>query len=59
MTEYMSSKEAARRWGVTQTTVAKWCREGLLKNGTAPCEQDKPGSPWRIRKDAIPPNEQH
>ena len=36
MTEYMSSKEAAKRWGVTQTTVAKWCREGLLKNGTVP-----------------------
>lgn len=55
MSEYMSTVEAAELWGVTQATVSKWCREGRLKSGTKPCEQDRKGSPWRIRRDAIPP----
>ena len=56
MSEYMSTKEAGELWSVKQETVTKWCREGKLKSGTKPCEQDKPGSPWRIRRDAIPPH---
>ena len=42
----MGTKEAAERWGYTQSTVSKWCREGLIK-----AEQDAQGSPWRIPKD--------
>ncbi len=56
MSEMMSTKEASELWGVPVRTVTKWCREGKLKSGCAPCEQDKKGSPWRIRRDAIPPN---
>ena len=56
MSEYMSTDEAARLWGVSRETVRKWCRKGSLKSGTSPCEQDRPGTPWRIRRDAIPPN---
>lgn len=26
----MGTKEAAEKWGVTQATVAKWCREGKI-----------------------------
>lgn len=48
----MGTKEAAARWGVTQATVAKWCREGKIQ--PAPT-QDKVGSPWHIEVDAIPP----
>lgn len=55
MTEYMDTREAAELWGVTQATVCSWCRKGKLKLGAKPCEQDAPGSRWRIRKDAIPP----
>lgn len=57
MSEYMGTAEASELWGVSQATVQKWCREGKLESGTKPCEQDKPGSPWRIRRDAIPPKE--
>lgn len=42
--EYMGTKEAAKRWGYTQATVSKWCRNKLIKTA----EQDKTGSPWRI-----------
>lgn len=44
----MGTKEAAEKWGVTQNTVSKWCREGKIKNAT----QDKKGSPWHIPKNA-------
>ena len=56
MDDYMGTKESAKVWGVKQSTVAQWCRDRRLKCGTQPCTQDKKGSPWRIRRDAIPPN---
>ena len=49
----MGTKEAAKKWGVSQQTVAKWCREDRIKGAT----QDKPGSPWHIPKDAKKPKE--
>ena len=42
--EYMGTKEAAERWGYSQSTISKWCREGLISTA----EQDEKGSPWRI-----------
>ena len=47
----MGTKEAAEKWGVTQATVAKWCRD--KKISPIPT-QDKQGSPWHIAKDAVP-----
>lgn len=47
----MGTKEAAEKWGVPQSRVQRWCREGRIPNAT----QDKIGSPWHIPKDAIPP----
>ncbi|MBE5764054.1 MAG: helix-turn-helix domain-containing protein [Clostridiales bacterium] len=47
----MGTKEAAEKWGVTQATVAKWCREGKI---TPQPTQDKIGSPWHISKNAKP-----
>ncbi len=47
----MGTKEAAEKWGVTQATVAKWCREGRIAGVT----HDAPGSPWHIPKNAIKP----
>ena len=48
----MGTKEAAKKWGVQQKTVEKWCREGkIIPKPT----QDKKGSPWHIPTNAIPP----
>jgi len=33
----MGTKEAAEKWGYSKNTIAKWCREGLIK-----AEQDAP-----------------
>lgn len=47
----MGTREFAEKYGVTQATVSKWCREGKIPN----CNQDGKGSPWHIPKDAVPP----
>ena len=47
----MGTKQAAEKWGVTQATVAKWCRNNLINGVT----QDKKGAPWHIPKNANPP----
>lgn len=51
MSDSMGTKEAAEKWGCTQETVSRWCREGKISN----VNQDKKGSPWHIPKDAEPP----
>lgn len=28
--EYMTTKEASERWGYSEATIRKWCKEGLL-----------------------------
>lgn len=48
MADSMGTKEASKKWGYTQNTISKWCREGLIKDAS----QDKEGSPWHIPKDA-------
>lgn len=52
MSDSMGTKEASERWGVSQSRISKWCREGKIKDAN----QDKKGSPWHIPKDAIPPS---
>lgn len=44
----IGTKEAAERWGYTQETVRKCCKDGLIENAT----QDKKGSPWHIPANA-------
>ncbi len=41
----MSTKEAAEKWGVTQATVSKWCREEKIIFTAMP---EKVGGQWRI-----------
>ena len=48
MADSMGTKEAAALWGYKQSTIALWCRKGLIKDAT----QDAVGSPWHIPKDA-------
>lgn len=43
--EYMGTKEAAEKWGYTQATIAKWCREGKICLVVKP---EKKGGQWRI-----------
>lgn len=46
----MGTREASEKWGYTPETIRKWCKAGLLD-----ANQDSPGSPWHIPKDAICP----
>ncbi|MBQ7914653.1 MAG: hypothetical protein IJ322_03950 [Clostridia bacterium] len=46
---FMGTKQASELWKETQEKIAAWCRNG---NIVPQPTQDKPGSPWRIRKDA-------
>ncbi|MDE7162388.1 MAG: helix-turn-helix domain-containing protein [Anaeroplasmataceae bacterium] len=39
------------KWGVSQTTISRWCREGKIPGAT----QDKLGSPWHIPENSIKP----
>lgn len=36
MSEAIGTREFAEKYGVTQATVSKWCREGKIPN----CNQD-------------------
>lgn len=53
MSDSMGTKEAAEKWGYSQRTIQQWCREGKIKGA----DQDAPGSPWHIPKDAECPFE--
>lgn len=44
----MGTKEAAEKWGYSQATVRKWCKDGLISGAT----HDGDYSPWHIPKDA-------
>ena len=50
MSDAMGTREASEKWGYTPETIRKWCKAGLLD-----ANQDSPGSPWHIPKDAICP----
>ena len=47
--EYMSTKEAAKKWGVSPNTVSKWCREDKICFIAKP---EKISGQWRIPIDA-------
>ena len=51
MAEYMGTREASEKWGVSQNTISGWCREGRILKA----EQDRKGSPWRIPIDTKRP----
>ncbi len=50
--KYMSTKEAAEKWGVTVNTISKWCREDKIIFTAKP---KKVGGQWRIPVDARHP----
>lgn len=51
MSDSIGTKEFSKKWNVSQATVALWCRTGQIEG----VNQDRPGSPWHIPKNAIPP----
>ena len=48
MADTMGTKEASEKWGYSQQTIARWCREGRIPDAS----QDSKGSPWHIPKKA-------
>ena len=54
--EYMGTKEASEKWGYSQSTIQKWCREGkiflVLK-----AEKSKYNGQWQIPIDAECPRQ--
>ena len=49
--KYISTKEAAEKWGCTQATVQRWCRQGKILL-VVKAEKDKFSGRWRIPEDA-------
>ena len=47
--EYITTKEAAERWGCSESTVRKWCQNGLLFSIR---KAEKVSGRWRIPVDA-------
>ena len=43
--EYITVKEAAARWGYSETTIRKWCQDGLL---SVVCKAKKKSGRWQI-----------
>ena len=29
--QYLSVKEVSKKWGYSESTIRKWCKEGLIK----------------------------
>ena len=51
MAGFVGTKIKAEEWGVSQSQISKWCREGKIPGA----EHDGKGSPWRIPIDAEKP----
>lgn len=46
---YISVREASEKWGYSESTIQKWCREGIL---SVVCKAEKVGGRWQIPKEA-------
>lgn len=47
--KYMTTKEAAERWGYAESTVCKWCRDGVISVELRP---EKKSGRWQIPAEA-------
>lgn len=50
--DYMTVKEAAEKWGYSEATVRKWCREEKL---FVICKAIKKSGRWQIPKSTVCP----
>lgn len=55
MNDYITVKQAAKKWGYSESTVRKWCREGKIYS-LKTAEQKKPYAQWKIPADAQCPH---
>ncbi len=46
---YMSVKETAEKWGYSEDTICKWCKQGLIK---ATVGAEKKSGRWQIPENA-------
>lgn len=47
--EYITVKEAAEKWGYSEATIRKWCKNGKI---IVLCTPVKKGGHWQIPKEA-------
>lgn len=47
--EYISVKEAAHRWGYSESTIRKWCQNQIIK---VTVSVEKKNGRWQIPADA-------
>ncbi len=47
--QYITVKEAAKRWGYCEKTIYKWCRKGLIE---VTFKAEKINRQWQIPADA-------
>jgi len=47
--DYMTTKEASAKWGYSEATIRKWCRE---ENLFVVCKAVKKSGRWQIPADA-------
>lgn len=45
----MTVKEAAENWGYGESTIRKWCKQGVI---FVTCKAEKKDGRWQIPKDA-------
>ena len=47
--EYITTKEAAAKWGYSEETIRKWCKKGMF---SVVCKAEKKSSRWQIPANA-------
>mgnify|MGYP002427416839 CR=1 FL=1 len=47
--DYIGTREAAKKWGCSQSAVSRWCREGKICFVVKP---EKRGGRWQIPANA-------
>ena len=47
--QYLSVKEVAKKWGYSESSVRKWCKDGIIKVTFGP---EKKNGHWKIPIDA-------
>ena len=47
--QFLSVKEVAAKWGYSESTIRKWCRQGMIK---VICSAEKKNGHWQIPSNA-------
>lgn len=65
MNQYLSLREAAKKWGVSERRINQYCAQGRIPNAqkignvwAIPADAEKPEDPRRIRKQMNPTNKE-